>query len=123
MILCRPVKKREILMAFSLASAPPLVKKNVSMSPGVISASLAPRRARGSVAMKGFAYAECRSLLADRANDALVAVADVDRHQLAVEVDEALALRRPEVNALGAERPESDQPSTAPTTQTACASW
>ncbi len=44
-------------MAFSTASAPPLVKKNVSMSPGVISASLAPSRARGSVAMNGLAYA------------------------------------------------------------------
>ena len=44
-------------MAFSLASAPPLVKKNVSMSPGVTSASFAPRRARGSVAMNGLAYA------------------------------------------------------------------
>ena len=33
-------------------------------------------------------------------NHALVAVADVDAHQLAVEVDEALPFRRPEVNAL-----------------------
>src|SRR5580658_434625 len=57
MILWRPVKKRAILMAFSLASAPPFVKKNVSISPGAISASLAPSRARGSVAMNGLAYA------------------------------------------------------------------
>jgi hypothetical protein len=42
-------------MAFSLASAPPFVKKNVSMSPGVISASFAPSRARGSVAIVGLA--------------------------------------------------------------------
>ena len=44
------------------ASAPPFVKKNVSMSPGVSSASLAPRRARGSVAMNGFAYASVAQL-------------------------------------------------------------
>ncbi len=44
-------------MAFSFASEPPLVKKNTSMSPGAISASFTPRRARGSVAMNGFAYA------------------------------------------------------------------
>src|SRR5213082_3198868 len=36
----------------------------------------------------------------DRAHDARIAVADVHAHQLAVEVDEALAFRRPEVDAL-----------------------
>jgi len=46
MILCRPVTTRAMRMAFSLASAPPLVKKNVSMSPGVIAASFAPSLAR-----------------------------------------------------------------------------
>ena len=55
MILCRPVKKRASLIAFSFASAPPLVKKKTSMSPGVISASFAASRARGSVAMNGLA--------------------------------------------------------------------
>ena len=45
---------------------------------------------------------EHRRLFLDRANDALVAVADVDAHQLAVEVDEALAFGRPEVDALRA---------------------
>jgi hypothetical protein len=40
-------------MAFSLASAPPRVKKKVLMSAGVISASSWPRRARGSVAVPG----------------------------------------------------------------------
>src|ERR1017187_7800639 len=77
MILCRPVKKRASLMAFSLASAPPFVKKKVSISPGVISASFAPSRALTSVAMS-----------------------DVHRHQLAVEIDEALPFRRPEIDAL-----------------------
>ena len=42
-----------------------------------------------------------RRLVLDRLDHALVAVADVDAHQLAVEVDEALAFRRPEVDALG----------------------
>src|SRR5580700_2870435 len=45
---------------------------------------------------------EPRRLLADRLNDALIAVSNVDGHKLAVEIDEALALRRVEVNALGA---------------------
>ena len=40
-------------------------------------------------------------LLGDRLNHPLVAVADVDAHQLAVEVDEPFSFRRPEVNPLG----------------------
>ena len=44
-------------IAFSLASAPPFVKKKTSMSPGASSASFAPSRARGSVARNGLAYA------------------------------------------------------------------
>ncbi|MND00721.1 hypothetical protein D3C83_194360 [compost metagenome] len=47
---------RAMRIAFSFASAPPLVKKKVSMSPGVISASFAASRARTSVAINGFAY-------------------------------------------------------------------
>jgi hypothetical protein len=42
-------------MAFSLASAPPFVKKKRSMSPGASSASFTASRARASVAMNGFA--------------------------------------------------------------------
>ena len=38
-----------------LAYANPFVKKKTSMSPGVISASFAPSRARASVAMNGLA--------------------------------------------------------------------
>jgi hypothetical protein len=92
---------RAILIAFSFASAPPLVKKKTSMSPGVISASFAQPRARlGRHERVG--VGERRRLLLDRADDALVAVADVHAHQLAVEVDEALAFRRPEVDALRA---------------------
>src|SRR5580704_13326539 len=43
----------------------------------------------------------CR-LLADRMDEALVAVSDVDGHELAIEVDEALAFRRVEIYPLGA---------------------
>ena len=41
-------------MAFSIASAPPSVKKTLSMSPGRISASFAPSRARISVVKAGW---------------------------------------------------------------------
>ena len=44
--------------------------------------------------------AQSGRLLADGANHALVAVPDVDRHQLTVEIDETLPLRRPEVDPL-----------------------
>ena len=69
---------------------------------GAISASLAPSRARGSVAMNGLAYGERRRLILDGRMIARVAVAGVHAHQLTVEVDEALALRRQEIDALGA---------------------
>jgi hypothetical protein len=54
--LCRPVAWRASLIAFSIASAPPSVKNTLSMSPGRISASFAPRRARISVAKAGWTY-------------------------------------------------------------------
>ncbi len=54
-IFWRPVTCRASLMAFSFASAPPPVKKLTSISPGRISASFWPSRARGSWAMKGLA--------------------------------------------------------------------
>src|SRR5205807_691479 len=41
-------------------------------------------------------------LFLDGANDSLVAMPDIDAHQLAVEVDVALIFRCPEVDALGA---------------------
>ncbi len=44
---------------------------------------------------------ELRRLLGDRVDDPPVAVADVHRHQLAVEVEDPLALGRVEVDALG----------------------
>src|SRR3981081_1910410 len=41
-----------------------------------------------------------RSLLANSPDDALIAVSYVYRHQLTIEIDEALPFRRPEINAL-----------------------
>src|SRR5580704_471226 len=41
-------------------------------------------------------------LVADRLNDALIAVSNVDGHELAVEIDEALPFRRVKVDPLGA---------------------
>ena len=99
-IFCRPVAWRAILIAFSFASAPPLVKKKTSMSPGASSASLAPSRARGSCAMNGLAYASCSACSLDRPHHALVPVADVHAHQLRVEVQVARAVGRVEVDAL-----------------------
>src|SRR6266850_1828714 len=43
-----------------------------------------------------------RGLLVNRANHPLVAMPDVYAHQLAIEVDEALSFRRPEVDSLRA---------------------
>src|SRR6266511_401803 len=51
MTLWRPVYQRASLIAFSFASAPPLVKKDISRSPGVISASMRASVERGSVAV------------------------------------------------------------------------
>ena len=55
--LGRPVYARAIFIAFSLASAPPLVKKKTSISPGASSASFAPSFPLTSWPMNGFAYA------------------------------------------------------------------
>src|SRR2546421_5190443 len=53
MTLCRPVYQRASLIAFSFASAPPFVKKDIWRSPGVISASMRASVERGSVAIGG----------------------------------------------------------------------
>ena len=52
-IFWRPVTARAMRIAFSLASAPPRVKKDLAMSPGSRRARVSPRRARTSVAMNG----------------------------------------------------------------------
>ena len=53
MILWRPVYQRASLMAFSLASAPPLVKNDIFRLPGVTSASRRASSERLSVATDG----------------------------------------------------------------------
>src|ERR687888_421079 len=53
MILWRPVYQRASLIAFSFASAPPLVKNDMVRSPGVISASMRASVERASVAGDG----------------------------------------------------------------------
>jgi hypothetical protein len=53
MILWRPVTQRATLIAFSFASAPPLVKNDIFRFPGVTSASSRPSCERGSVAIGG----------------------------------------------------------------------
>src|SRR5918992_2004123 len=53
MILCRPVYHRASLTAFSLASAPPLVKNDILRSPGVTSARSLASSPRLSFAMGG----------------------------------------------------------------------
>ena len=102
MILWRPVKKRASLMAFSLASAPPLVKKKVSISPGVDFGELRAEARANFGGHERIGVGERCRLIGDGLDDALVAVSDVDRHELAVEVDEALAFGRVEINSLGA---------------------
>ncbi len=94
--------RRAALIAFSLASAPPRVKKSRLMSPGTSSARRWPRRARTGVAALGAANSMWPSIASFiRASTFEVAVADVDAHQLAVEVEVALALGGVEVHALG----------------------
>ena len=51
--LLPPVTARAMRIAFSLASAPPSVKKTFSMSPGSISAGFSPQAGTPSVVMKG----------------------------------------------------------------------
>ena len=90
-------------MAFSFASAPPFVKKKTSMSPGAISASFAPRRARGSVAMNGFAYGQRRRLLLDRLDDTRSSPWPMLTHiNWLLKSRNRLSFGRPEVRALRA---------------------
>jgi hypothetical protein len=53
MILCRPVYQRASLIAFSFASAPPFVKKDIVRFPGVTSASSRPSFDLDSLAIGG----------------------------------------------------------------------
>ena len=62
-----------------------------------------------------------RRLLLNGGNDALVAVSGVDAHQLTVEVEIALAVKGPEVHALGAGHGDGNRRLPALTIRTACA--
>ena len=64
---------------------------------------------------------ELRRLRRDRVDDAAVAMADVDRHQLAVEVEDPLALWGVQVDALGAIDRDRDRRRPGPTTRRTCA--
>jgi hypothetical protein len=53
MTLCRPVCRRARRTAFSVASAPPLVKNTLSRSPGARSASMRASSLRAALAWPG----------------------------------------------------------------------
>ena len=94
--------QRASLIAFSFASAPPLVKNAIEMSPGVTSASSRASVDRGSVAIGRPDRAELVGLLLDRRDELRVLVADRDVDELRGEVEVAVAVVVPEVAALGA---------------------
>ena len=93
-------------MAFSVASAPPLVKKTMSRSPGASSADQPGGLAAGVVGVDRGDRAELVGLLLDRRDQLGVLVADVDVDELAGEVEVAVALVVPEPRALGADDDE-----------------
>jgi hypothetical protein len=101
--LKRPEYWRAALTAFSLASAPPRVKKKrVDVAGHELGEQLAeagPRRGRQA---RGDEQQLAVELALHRLDHLGVRVADVDAHQLAVEVEVALAVGRVEVHALGA---------------------
>ena len=99
--LCRPVCSRAIRIAFSLASAPPLVKNTWFRSPGASSAISRAASLRASLANAGGIVHSCAGLLLDRGDQLGVLVADVDVDQLGGEVQVALAGVVPEVRARG----------------------
>ena len=107
-------------MAFSFASAPPLVKKKTSMSPGAIDGQLLAQPGARLGGHERIGVGQLLGLLLDRVDHAPIAVADVDAHQLRVEVEEALAVGRVEVDALRLIDGDRDRPPTGPTTRKAC---
>src|SRR6266566_5149178 len=98
MILCRPVYQRASLTAFSFASAPPFVKKDIWRSPGVISAN--NRACLGG--HRRADRAELVRLLLDRRHDLRMLVADRNVHELRREVEVPLPVVVPKVAALAA---------------------
>ena len=99
--MCRPVASRASLIAFSFASDAAVGEEE---HVDVARRDLGEFRAETGARFRRHERVRVRQhlgLLLDGADDALVAMADVDAHQLAVEVDEPLAFRGPEVDAFG----------------------
>src|SRR5579864_8912307 len=101
MILWRPVKKRAILMAFSFASAPVGKEKGVDVARRDFSELRAEPGAHFG-RHEGIGVRESLNLLFNGGDETFVTVSDVDGHELAVEIDVALAFGSVEVNSLGA---------------------
>ena len=89
-------------MAFSVASAPPLVKNTMSRSPGASSAISRAASLRAGVGVERGDRAQHVGLLLDGRDELGVLVADVGVDELAGEVEVAVALVVPEPRALGA---------------------
>ena len=103
-------------MAFSVASAPPLVKNTCSRSPGASSAISRAASLRASLAMDRGDRAQLVGLLLDRGDELGVLVADVDVDQLAGEVEIAGAVLVPEPRPRRAGDRRPGRASPAPTT-------
>ena len=80
---------RAILIAFSIASAPPSVKKTLSRSPGRSAGQLLAEARSNLGDERGLDELQPGGLLDDGVDDPPVAVTDVHRHQLTVEVEDA----------------------------------
>ena len=96
--LCRPVCSRAMRIAFSMASAPPLVKKTFECPGGARSMIAFAVRPRTNDACCGARVAWTAACL-DRLDHLRVLVADVGVHQLAGEVEELVALEVPHLGA------------------------
>ena len=105
--LCRPVCSRAIRTAFSIASAPPLVKNTLSRSLGRALGDQPGGLGPLVVRVLRRDGAQPRGLLLDRGDDLRVLVADVDVDQLRGEVEVAVAVVVPDVGALRRRRPPS----------------
>ena len=90
------------MIAFSFASAPPFVKKDIFRSPGVTSAISRASSERFSCAIGGPIVRQLVGLLLDRGDDLRVLVPDRDVDELRGEVEVAVPVVVPEPAALGA---------------------
>ena len=99
--LILPVCSRAIRVACSTASVPALVKKTLVKPSGAISMIKRAASLRTVVGVLGGDRAHPRRLLLDRSHDLWVLVADVDVDELRREVEVAVPLVVPHVDALG----------------------